>query len=474
MKAQYGQLSMIPYYSKSCFETPIRDSRVEQLCKAIESLQSKYDLVIRRTLDQLPGGSNLASGYIREKLDAWFDTENLSRNLMLEILTPKESSDLFFFIQVSDIDHLQTTFGKRYHDKGLGFISTFTFSSGKDVSAAVAKFHNDFGNALKSKFRLKNPPKLSKISIINKTVEDLEKKRHTTDSIPASIVSSLNLLKDADFRSIVSRAKQAKDPTLHNIVASAGISEADAEPLFNKAVDEKILIRQYNVICCSCGAALARVPTKTAIAQMSKDQVACPKCKTCVKANSHEDCYVVADQISRILNGSKWLDLFVRHKMEQYPQVGRILTEVVDGPNELDVIANLDGKLLFAELKDARFDIGHAYPFVGKCSQYEPDIAIIIATQGVSDDVKEYIQNTGLEPHYIESLEFFDQEIESVFSEENVQKMGRLVGETEWTSLVSQTLLSALGASLPIPEEGYSYGFTSSSRYIRRGRFRRT
>ena len=222
-------------------------------------------------------------------------------------------------------------------------------------------------------------------------------------------------------------------------------------------MDKGILVRHYNVICPACKTALTRVPSKAAIGQMVKSAAACPKCRLRITPASYQDCYVVSDHIAPILDGSKWLDLFIRHKLGSYPQVRRILTEVIDGPNELDLVANIDGNLLLAELKDCRFAIGHAYSFVGKCSQYKPKITMIIATQGVDLDVKEYIQKTGLKTHYIESLDNLETSFGAIFSEGNVLILANLISEVPWTPFITQAMLTALGATLPTPDN--SRGF---------------
>jgi hypothetical protein len=192
---------------------------------------------------------------------------------------------------------------------------------------------------------------------------------------------------------------------------------------------------------------------------MAQEKAACPKCKTCVTETSFVDSYVVAEHIGSIMDGSKWLDLFVRHKLRKYPQVSGVVTEVIDGPNELDLVANLDGKLLLAELKDCRFSIGHAYSFVGKCSQYKPDITMIITTEGVDPDVKDYVQNTGLQTHYVESLESLESSFQAIFSQINAQALSSWVSEVPWTTLVNRALLTTLGVAVPALEEPMSMAY---------------
>ena len=451
---------MIPYYEKNCYETAITTAKAQRLSQALKLLHKKYNPLILSTVSCLPEGEKAVEEHSSQQLTMWFKAaRGRAEDVLLALFTPRKDSSVIFAIQLKAMENLQTDFGKRYHKKGYAYIETSAYSLRTDAGAVVKEFHSDFGAAMQKVFKLRKCPAASSISLINKTFDVLKTKKNTTEAIPETLIPALDLLKQSDFRSIVARAKQAKDPTAENIFTSAGLKPEVGQPLLVTAVAAGILIQHYNVVCLSCKTPLARVPSKAAIRRMVQERVACPKCKNCMTDTSFVDCYVVADHIASVLDGSKWLDLFVRHKLKPYPQVSKVVTEVIDGPNELDLVANLDGKLLLAELKGCRFSIGHAYSFVGKCSQYKPDITMIIATDGVDADVKEYIKNTGLQTHYVESLESLQVSFQNIFSQINGQTLSSLVSEVPWTALVNRALLSALGVTMPMPDESMSFAY---------------
>jgi len=288
-------------------------------------------------------------------------------------------------------------------------------------------------------------------------IEQLEKKPNSTPRIPPETIPVLELLEDRGFRSTVVRTRQAKDPTLTNIVKSTGLHKSTVRRHLDKALAQNVITRHYNAVCKSCGGALARVASLEKIAHLASDGVSCAKCKTPLTDQSFEECFLVDEKIGKLLDGSKWMCMYLRHHLRPFVATGTILTGVIDGPNELDLIANVDGSLLLAELKDAQFSIGHAYSFVGKCSQYRPDIAVICTTEHVDKDVKEYLENTGISAYYIEGLTDIRKDLGNMFTQQNAQALARLLSEVPWVAMLTRTALATFGEELPIPDESFAY-----------------
>ena len=128
---------------------------------------------------------------------------------------------------------------------------------------------------------------------------------------------------------------------------------------------------------------------------------------------------------------------------------------------------------MLMELKDSKFSIGHAYSFVGKCSQYKPELAIVCSTEGVDPDVKEYLKNTGIAAHYVENLEDLSSAFASVFSGQNAKNLMSLLEKVSWDFLLTRSLLSNFDTSLPIPDGRYSVAYRRSVLPVARGRWRR-
>lgn len=450
---------MVPYYRKHCVELVIAKSRASAIVKTLQSFRKGYSSLISATLAYSPGGASLMRNR-DEELKKWVKQKETD-SVILDVLIPKNTSDTMFFLQLKDFNTLQTDFGEKHHNKEAAYLVIYSFSKHEDGQKEFKNLSSRLTKALQKHFSLKRPPRSVSIGLINEKYENLLKKKHSTPPIPQDLLPTLELLKDTNFRNTIIRTKQAKDPTLNNIVKSTGLDESTVDPLLAKAVEDKILVRQYNVVCSSCNSALARVSSKSAISQMARDRVACPSCKAEIKDTSYVDCYVVADSISPILEKSTWMHMYVRKKLDPFIPNHRVRTSVIDGPNELDLIANMDGSLLLMELKDARFSIGHAYSFVGKCSQYKPDIPMIVTTEGVDKDVKEYIKNIGINTHYVEALTDLVEVLKSVFSQKNTQKLANLIGEVSWNTLIAKSIFSSLDVEVSFPEEQYPFKFGS-------------
>ena len=72
-------------------------------------------------------------------------------------------------------------------------------------------------------------------------------------------------------------------------------------------------------------------------------------------------------------------------------------------------------------------------------------IAIVIAAQGVDDDVKEYVQNTGTKAHFVESLEELAEALATVLAEYVAVRMVRLAMAVGWETACMSSLAASIG-----------------------------
>ncbi len=278
-------------------------------------------------------------------------------------------------------------------------------------------------------------------------MDALAKKRHEKFVVDDATIKKVHALAESDLRNVVLRTKQARDPTVDNIASSAGIAVDDARKHLTDATRHGLLKKQFNVTCKSCSNIIARVTSRDPLNDMASSGVACAKCGTRLTNSSFQYCYAVASDVKPLLEHSKWMTVFVQDALQQCG-INRILTEIVDGPHEIDLVANVDGDFLLLELKDGRFSIGHAYSFVGKCSQYKPDQAAIVATDGVDTDVRDYIQKTGVKAHYFESLNGLQDSFDRLFTEINSRKLQRLLGSSRWDAILTESVLHKFGVAV--------------------------
>ena len=64
----------------------------------------------------------------------------------------------------------------------------------------------------------------------------------------------------------------------------------------------------------------------------------------------------------------------------------------MEGGDEIDLLAEVSGELVFFELKDKEFNLGNAYSFGAKIGIIEPNHPVILITEHVGNDAKDHFQ----------------------------------------------------------------------------------
>ena len=80
---------------------------------------------------------------------------------------------------------------------------------------------------------------------------------------------------------------------------------------------------------------------------------------------------------------------------------------------------------------------------------------MIVATEGIDEDVKEYVSNTGIEAFYIDTLTDLEDVLKDVFSKNNSRQLSELIREISWDSLLLDSVMDALDISSPVSRNSY-------------------
>jgi hypothetical protein len=438
---------MFSYYYKSSIEVPITSKKVDYLFCVIQNLQNEFSSLLKSALWNFPGGHET----ILEKKDAfnkWLKEDNKD-NFIIDIFSAKNRADYSIILCAQSIKKLNTKFGKSIKPNNTACLLTQCFYENTIQFKNILKFHTYLCNQLKNNFKLTQRPKFVPVAKVNKTFDKFAKLSKQKESYSSDVLKIVELLVDEEFRKVVIRTRQAKDPSLKNISSSTGLNNKTVAKNIAKALSAKLLWEQFNVICKTCNKVLARIKQKSAIREMVTAEFSCPGCKKPIDNNSLESIYVFNDKYTRLIDGSLWMNIYVKNILSPFGFGRRILSCIVDGPNELDIVANLDGDLVLMELKDNQFSMGHAYSFVGKHTQYHPSISIIISTQGIDADVKDYLSKTNVDAYYIENLKNLQSEFERVFSKTFVNKVIQFFVDMGWSNLLTKSYLRKFGHDLP-------------------------
>jgi hypothetical protein len=432
---------MLPYYQRYCIEVVINSARYEAVLAAITSLEDSHTLIRLSALEQL-GGLEIARKIFLSNLQ-----EDISGTTeqVLEIAIEKSETPYILVFTINDMRSLGTNWSRAYQSGSNSYIAGYSFAPSQEALTSAISLLELFSDELSQQVGRRTTGQLCPISTINKRYTELMECMHDTPKLTPELAEQAIALSERDLRDVVLRARQAKTPTKENIASSLGVPEESIETLLRKAIRSGLLERKLHVYCPGCTQSIATVENEDALSSLISAKVECSKCQRKITKSSFENSYYVTDTGAFLLDGSRWMGIHLRNAIYPFGISDRGRTEVKDGPNELDLVANLDGELLLMELKDSQFSIGHAYPFVGKCSQYHPSVAAIVSTVGIDEDVRGYISNTGLKAEIIENLDSLLPSIENIFSTMNTNRLARFVSHIPWTESLSQAVLLPLG-----------------------------
>ena len=108
---------------------------------------------------------------------------------------------------------------------------------------------------------------------------------------------------------------------------------------------------------------------------------------------------------------------------------GRKLFEYHEEGEEVDAFVDVDGSLLLVELKDKEFSMGHAYPLPGRIAMYHPDYTLIVTTERVAKEVRDYFERIKPETQmlYAEGLDLLQVFLENVVDSARAKKAKTLL-----------------------------------------------
>ncbi len=189
------------------------------------------------------------------------------------------------------------------------------------------------------------------------------------------------------------------------------------------------------VICRRSEQQIARLPSMQAVDAVASQGLRCT-CGRLVSEETIEEAGNISDQGRRMLEGSHWLSILLVGKLQELGiPLACMLVEQEAGSEETDCIADVSGDLVLFELDDKHVNLGAAYAFGAKIGKVRPRHPVIVTSEKVGDDARKHFQRAaagqrhalrsfydpGKEPsprvRYIEGLETFDEQIETLVSD---------------------------------------------------------
>jgi hypothetical protein len=289
--------------------------------------------------------------------------------------------------------------------------------------------------------------------------------RTTTTSVDGVNLAGARLLTDRPVRALALAIKTSGGLLVSDLAKQLPGSTEDQIVGLRARLESTGLIRSETVVVCKKSQAqVARAPSEVEIAAMGAAGVRCG-CGRAITDERIEAALTVTDLGRELLDSSKWFSLVLH---EELVRVGvdqtRILLEQQQGGDEMDVLAELSGELIFFELKDKEFSLGNAYSFGAKIGIIRPDHSVIVTSDKVGNDAKDHFQRAGLttprgdrnrvtgefeekppQIQYIEGLDTLSQRLSeiasSIYAADAAREFARV---TTRASLDSSELVSVL------------------------------
>lgn len=223
-------------------------------------------------------------------------------------------------------------------------------------------------------------------------------------------------LRDKGVRSVLITVKAAGGMLAKDISNAAG---RGSEEIVKGLLEKNLLERELVVICRKTSQQVNRLKSQAVLEEIDQRGVRC-SCGRKLSEERIEELLTPSETGKRLLDGSRWMAISL---VESFERLGipetRIVIGFQEGAEEVDAFADIDGHLVMVELKDKEFSLGHAYRVSGRIGIYKPNHAVIISTDHVAPDVRDFFKR--IEPKarvwYVDGLENVTNVLEKVVDE---------------------------------------------------------
>lgn len=200
--------------------------------------------------------------------------------------------------------------------------------------------------------------------------------------------SNASLLVNQVARNLLMRIAQVRGKAR---VADTQMDSADT--VAQTLLDTGLLRKEYLILCRQDSHTICSLPNKD---QLEHEMVAGFKCSVCGKQFKDEniqEILVLGEPATMLLEGSHWMTIWVTEQLKAAGiHESKIVWNAAAGEDEVDIIADIHGSKVFFELKDRSFGLGDAYPFVFRVERYGADRGVVISTDRIAEEVKNFFK----------------------------------------------------------------------------------
>lgn len=193
----------------------------------------------------------------------------------------------------------------------------------------------------------------------------------------------------------------------------------DYECILKDSKSTNLIVSNYIIKCRTSNASLCKLESKSLLEDTSIQNLICATCGKIYKEELVEEMITSTELSNKLMKSSHWMTIYVTDQLLNAGiEKKNILWNILDRSDEIDIALDLKGELILMELKDKKFDKGNADALNSRRQKFGASKTVIITTESVSKEVKDFFENL---KNKVERIEFFDY-IDSLSNEADARE----------------------------------------------------
>jgi hypothetical protein len=229
----------------------------------------------------------------------------------------------------------------------------------------------------------------------------------------------VNALTDAAVRTIVHEVAEAGFVRSTDLLARRGRRHEEFAAALARIKECELLQAECLLQCRKTSAQLVRIRKPADMLQSTIEDLKCAHCGRPFSDELLSVGFTLTKEGRKLSQGSHWMTISVTEKLiELGVEQERIIWNVEDSGEEVDILAEHVNHLWIFELKDRDFGAGDAYPLNYRRVRYRADEAVVITTGKVDPGARRVFDDIAdqAKPHLIEGISNLERLLEEGFN----------------------------------------------------------
>ncbi|HEY9775390.1 MAG TPA: hypothetical protein V6C81_16610 [Planktothrix sp.] len=233
--------------------------------------------------------------------------------------------------------------------------------------------------------------------LCNQTYQELAKAGQDGNLHPATSITEKELraaraLEHSNVREVAGLVRRAGVMLAKELLRQKTDQPTDTIKHVDQLLQAELAHQEYVVVCSKTGSHVNRVESREVIDQMTRLGVLC-SCGKPISEEQIEGLLAADPLLPKMMDRNYWMAAMVVRMLNSLDiPSDKILVNTSPSSEDVEIFADVDGTLIMIEVKDIEFGLSQAYSLGTRVSVHRPQIAIVISTRGISNDVREHFK----------------------------------------------------------------------------------